>query len=60
MVGAEGVLEARVSGARVDEIRQPELPNVSESLKNGRVDELQGERGDPAVVPEGLPNYHAA
>ena len=40
VIGTERVLEARVRRARVDEIREPELPNVSQALKNRRVDEL--------------------
>ena len=60
MVGAERVLEPRVSGAGVDEVRQPELPNVPEPLENGRVDELQGERVDTDVVPQRISNDHGA
>ena len=52
VIGAERVLEARVRGAGIDEIREAELPDVSQALKNRRVDELQGERVDTNVVPE--------
>ena len=52
VICAERVLEAGVRGAGVDEVRQPELPNVSEPLENGRVDELHGQRVDTDVVPQ--------
>ncbi|MEP6550362.1 MAG: hypothetical protein ABJB95_04225, partial [Gemmatimonadales bacterium] len=40
MVRAERVLESRVRGARVDEIRPTELANVSQTLEDFGVDEL--------------------
>jgi len=58
MVRAERVLEARVGGAGVDEVREPELPHVSQPLENGRVDELQGQRVDTNVVPQRIPDDH--
>ncbi len=52
VVRAEGVLEARVRRAGVDQEGQPELPNVSEPLECRCVDQLEGERIEPDVVPE--------
>jgi hypothetical protein len=43
-----------MAGARVDEIRQPELPHVTQPLERGGVDQSQSERVDPDVVPEGV------
>ena len=52
MVCAEGVLEARVAGARVNEIREAELADVSKPLERACVDQSQGEWIDADVVPE--------
>ena len=52
VVRAEGVLEPRVRRAGIDEEGEPELPNVAEPLEGRRVDQLEGERIEPDVVPE--------
>jgi len=51
MVCAEGVLEACVGCAGVNQVREAELAYVSESLKDFRVDELKCQLIDPDVVP---------
>ena len=55
VVGAKRMLEPRVCRARVYEVGEAELPNVSQSLENRRVDELKGQRVDTNVVPEWIP-----
>ena len=52
VVRPERVLEPRVGRARVDEKRQPELPNVAQPLERRRIDQLEAERIEPDVVPE--------
>ena len=56
MIRAERVLEARVRGAGIDEVREPELPHVAQPLEHGRVDELERQRVDTDVVPERVAN----
>ncbi|MBW8768155.1 MAG: hypothetical protein JF589_00190 [Gemmatimonadetes bacterium] len=56
VVRAEGVLEARVARAGIDEVGQPELAHVAQSLEGARVDEPQRERIDADVVPERIAN----
>jgi hypothetical protein len=57
MIGAEGVLEARVACAGIDEIRETQLPDVAQSLECRRVDELQRNAVDTDVVPERIAEY---
>src|SRR5437879_13299252 len=52
MISAEGVLEAAVRGARVDEEGMAQLPHVAESLNGGGVDHREGRGVEPDVVPE--------
>jgi hypothetical protein len=52
MVCAEGVLEAGMSGAGINEIRPPQLPHVSEPLKDIRIYEIERELIDPNVIPD--------
>jgi hypothetical protein len=54
MICAERVFESRVSRAGVHEIRESELPDVSQSLKNLRVDEAECQLVDTDVVPKGV------
>src|SRR6476620_4331877 len=58
VVGPERMLEPRVSGAGIHQVREAELPNVSEPLKYRRVDELQSQRVDTDVVPQRIPDNH--
>ena len=52
MVGAEGVLEAGMSGARVDEEGVTELPDVAQTLEGGGVHHPHRGRLQADVVPE--------
>ena len=52
VVRAERVLEARMRGAGIDEKREAELANVAQPLERRRIDQLEGERIEPDVVPE--------
>ncbi len=54
MMGAERVLEARVSGAGINEVGPAELPDVAQPLKNFGVDELQRQLVDADVIPDGV------
>ena len=56
MVRTERVLEARVSGAGVDEIRESELADVAQPLERTRVDQPERQRVDADVVPERIAN----
>ena len=56
VIRAQGVLEARMSCAGIDEEGQPELANVSEPLESRRIDQLEGERIEADVVPERIAN----
>ena len=53
---SERVLESRMGGAGIDEKSEPELANVSEPLKRRRVDQLEAQRIESDVVPEGVPD----
>ena len=52
MKGAEGVLEAAVGGAGVDQECVTDLADVAKALNGGRVERKQGGVVDPDVVPE--------
>ncbi|MNC97019.1 hypothetical protein D3C83_145460 [compost metagenome] len=52
MIRAKRVLEAGVTGARIYEKGQAQLPHVPQPLERRRVDEAQREGLDPDVVPE--------
>ena len=52
MIRADGVLEPRVRRAGVDEVREPELPDVPQPLEGGCVDEAKRNVIDADVVPE--------
>ena len=54
--GAERVLEPRVRRARVDEVREPELPHVPQPLECPRVDEADRQVVERDVVPERVPD----
>ncbi len=52
MVDAERVVKARVSGARVDEVSEPELTDAAQPLEGGGVDNVERGRLDPDVLPD--------
>jgi len=52
VIGADRVLEAGVRGAGINEIRQAELADISEPLKNIRVDEPESQLIDPDIIPQ--------
>jgi hypothetical protein len=52
MIRAECVLEPRVGRSGINEIRQAKLPDVSESLKDFRIDETERQLVDTNVVPD--------
>ena len=54
--GTEGMLETRMAGARIDQVRQPELSHVAQSLERRRVHEPERERIHPDVLPERIPD----
>jgi hypothetical protein len=56
VIRAERVLESRVGGARVHEVRVAELPDVSQPLERCAVDDAERARVDPDVVPERVPH----
>ena len=51
---AERVLEARMGGARIDEMGEPELAHVAQPLDDRRVGEPQEGPVNADVVPEGV------
>jgi hypothetical protein len=51
VIGAEGVLKARVGRAGVDEVGEAELADIAQALHGIRVEQPQGERLDTDVVP---------
>jgi hypothetical protein len=46
------MLEACVCGSGVNEVREPELSDVTQALKRGRIDEAKRDVIDADVVPE--------
>src|SRR2546422_3934429 len=56
MIGPQGVLEAAVGGARIDEEGMAQLAHVAEALHGGRVDYRDGLGVEPDVVPERVAN----
>src|SRR5204863_8907645 len=56
VVWAQRVLEAAVSGARIDEEGMAQLAHVAEALHGGRVDNRDGLGVEPDVVPERVAN----
>src|SRR2546430_12672186 len=52
MIRAERMLEARVARTGIDEIREPKLPHIAQTLERARIHELQGQWIDADVVPE--------
>lgn len=53
-MSTQSVLESGMRRARIDEICPPELPNVSESLKDFSVYESESKLVDANVVPDGI------
>ena len=56
MVDAEGVIEARVGGAGVDEVRQAQLPDVAQPLEGGGIDDRRGCGIESNRVPHRITN----
>ena len=56
VIGAEGVLEAGMGRARVDQVGEAELPDVAQALHGIRVEQSQRERLDTDVIPERIPD----
>jgi hypothetical protein len=54
VIRAKRVLESGVCRPGINEVGEPELPNVSKPLKGGGVDEAKGDVIDADVVPEGI------
>ena len=52
VVGAEGVLEAGVGGAGVDQEGMAELPDIAQPLHRRGIENVQRRRVKPDVVPE--------
>jgi hypothetical protein len=57
VISAERVLESRMCGAGIDEKRQAELADISQALKDIRVDKLECQLIDTDIVPEWIPQY---
>jgi hypothetical protein len=54
MVRAQRVLEPRVGGAGIDQVRPAKLADVAKALKYFGVDELESQLVDADVVPDGV------
>jgi hypothetical protein len=54
MMRAERVLEAGVSRAGINQICPAKLPDVTQTLKNLGVDELERQLVDADVIPDGV------
>jgi hypothetical protein len=57
MVRAQRMLESRVRRAGINEIRPSELADVSESLEDVGIYEIESELIDPDVIPDWVAQY---
>jgi hypothetical protein len=54
MVSAQGVLETRMGCAGIDQVGPAKLADVPQALKDLCIDELESQRVDADVVPDGV------
>src|SRR5687768_3217633 len=56
VIHTERVIEARVRRARIDQVREPELSDVAETLEGVRVHDPGGRGIEPDRVPQRVPD----
>src|SRR5207253_8841960 len=59
VIDAECVIEARVRRARIHQMRETQLPDVTQALKRFRVDDALCNIIDPNRIPQRIPNKNA-